>query len=84
LSGVMEVHRRKSMNQQGRSSDPSGVGDDGSPRRRGRKAKPVRFAAAEYRRQSQQEEQLFREAVRLLIAAIARDVLDGHKESRHE
>ena len=80
----MEVHKRKSMNQHGRSSDPSGGGGEVSPRRRGRRAKPVRFVAAEYRRQSPQWEQLFREAVRLLIAAIARDVLDGHKESRHE
>lgn len=80
----MEVQKRKSMNQHDRSSDPPGGGGDGSPRRRGRKAKPVRFAAAEYRQQSPQEEQLFREAVRLLIAAIARDVLDGQKESRHE
>jgi len=72
------------MNQRNRSSDPSGGEGDGSPRRRGRKAKPVRFAAAEYRRQSPQEEQLFLEAVRLLIAAIARDVLDAQEESRHE
>jgi hypothetical protein len=72
------------MNQHDRSSGPSGKGGDGSPRRRGRKAKPVRFAAAAYRRQSPQEEQLFLEAVRLLIAGIARDVLDAQEESRHE
>ena len=80
----MEIQKWKSMDQHDRSSDPSGGRGDGSPRRRGRKVKPIRFAAAEYRRQSQQEEQLFREAVRLLIAGITRDVLDAHQESRHE
>ena len=80
----MELQKRNCMNQNGWSSDPSGGEGDVSPRRRGRKAKPVRFAAVEYRRQSPQEEQQFREAVRLLIAAIARDVLDAHEESRHE